>query len=238
VWYPVLDRLAAEHDVIVPDLPGFGASPALPGEDAGPSALARAVAELLRELGIERPHVVGNSLGGWVALELALTGDACAVTAIAPAGLWPAPLAPKPAVARRLAGAALPFLDAIARSERGRRLMLAGTVAHPERVPPAAAARLVRAYATAPGFDAANTAMRSARFERLDELGLPLTFGWPDRDRLVSRPRRLPAHARNVVLHDCGHIPMWDAPDQVVDLILGQTSTTTGSTIGRRRNRS
>ena len=221
MWYPVLDRLAAAHDVIVPDLPGFGASPALPGEQAGPSALAGAVAELMRALDLERAHVVGNSLGGWIALELALLGAAAAVTAIAPAGLWPAPLAPKRGVARRLAGAALPFLDAIAGTERGRRLMLSGTVAHPERVPAAAAARLVRAYATAPGLQAANDAMRAARFERIDEVDVPVTFGWPDGDRLVSRPRRLPAHVRNVVLRDCGHIPMWDAPEQVAELILG-----------------
>src|SRR4051794_37948398 len=155
VWYPVLDRLAAVHDVVVPDLPGFGTSPVL-SEGAEPSALAGAVAELLRTLGLGGVHAVGNSLGGWVALELTLLGDATSVTAIAPAGLWPAPLAPKRGVARGLAGAALPFLDAIARSERGRRLMLAGTVAHPERVPPEAAARLVRAYATAPGMRAAN----------------------------------------------------------------------------------
>ena len=221
VWHPVLDRLAAVHDVVVPDLPGFGASPVL-AEGSEPSALAGAVAELLAALGLDGVHAVGNSLGGWIALELALQGGAAAVTAIAPAGLWPAPLAPKPGVARRLAGAALPFLDAIARSERGRRLMLAGTVAHPERVPPADAAALVRAYATAPGLRAANDAMRAARFERIDEVHVPLTFGWPDRDRLIARPRRLPAHARNVVLRDCGHVPMWDSPQQVADLILGR----------------
>jgi pimeloyl-ACP methyl ester carboxylesterase len=48
-----------------------------------------------------------------------------------------------------------------------------------------------------------------------------VTFGWPDRDRLVARPAHLPAAARNVVLLDCGHMPMWDAPQQVADLLLG-----------------
>ncbi len=53
-------------------------------------------------------HVAGNSLGGWVALELAAAGHARSVTAIAPAGLWPEPLAPKRGTARSLAKAIRP----------------------------------------------------------------------------------------------------------------------------------
>src|SRR5882757_7753144 len=71
-WQPVLPDLAEHFDVLAVDLPGFGASPALPdGVAPSPARLADAVAGLLRELDIEQPHVVGNSLGGWVALELA-----------------------------------------------------------------------------------------------------------------------------------------------------------------------
>jgi pimeloyl-ACP methyl ester carboxylesterase len=62
--------------------------------------------------------------------------------------------------------------------------------------------------------------MRAGRFDALDRIEVPLTFGWPDRDRLVGRPARLPATARNVVLRDCGHVPMWDDPGQVADLLL------------------
>ncbi len=220
VWEPVLGALAAEHDVVALDLPGFGGSAPLPGL-ATPAALADAVAGLLGTLDIDGAHVVGNSLGGWVALELALHGHASAVTAIAPAGLWPQPLAPKRGTGRWLASLALPLLPHLARSRRGRRLLLAASVAHPERVPPPAAERLVRSYATAPGLKAANEQMRASRFKRLDRIAVPVTLAWPDRDRLVSRPRKLPASVRNVTLRDCGHIPMWDDPGQVADLILG-----------------
>jgi len=220
VWEPVLERLAAERDVIVPDLPGFGGSAPL-SVAATPAALARAVVDFLGTLGVGRAHVVGNSLGGWVALEVALQGHASAVTAIAPAGLWPQPLAPKRGSARRLVGLALPLLPHLAQSARGRRLLLAASVAHPDRVPPLAAERLVRSYATAPGLQAVNDRMRASRFERLDRIEVPVTLAWPDRDRLVARPRDLPASVRNVTLRDCGHIPMWDDPDQVVEVILG-----------------
>ncbi|HEY2635839.1 MAG TPA: alpha/beta fold hydrolase, partial [Solirubrobacteraceae bacterium] len=84
----------------------------------------------------------------------------------------------------------------------------------------AAARRLVRAYATAPGFRAVNDAMRAGRFTALETLRVPVTLGWPDRDRLVARPAHLPTRVRNVVLRDCGHMPFWDDPEQVADLLL------------------
>jgi pimeloyl-ACP methyl ester carboxylesterase len=226
VWDPVLDRLAQERDVIALDLPGFGGSaPLNGGSPSTPDALARAVDAFAREeLGLERPHVAGNSLGGWVALELALSERARSVTAIAPAGLWSRALGPRPTPARTLARAALPALPVLLASARARRLALAATTAHPDRVPPRDAIRLVRAYARAPGYSEVNDAMRGSLFRGLDRIRVPLTLAWPDHDRLVAPPRRLPAHARNVILRDCGHLPMWDDPAQVAAVLLAGSS--------------
>jgi pimeloyl-ACP methyl ester carboxylesterase len=219
MWDPVIHRLAAERDVIALDLPGFGASPAL-ADPTTPADLARAVAAHLTALGLERPHLAGSSLGGWVALELALAGGTRSVTAIAPAGLWPEPLLPRRSQARVLARALRPVLPLVVRSERGRRAALAGSIAHPERVPPRAALQLVRAYAGAPGFDAVNAGMRAGRFTGLARIRVPVTLAWPDHDRLVARPRVLPPGIRQVVLHGCGHMPTWDDPEQVAHLLL------------------
>jgi pimeloyl-ACP methyl ester carboxylesterase len=226
VWHPVIEPLSRERDVIALDLPGFGESDPLPaGKPPAPALLADAVASFVGELGIDGPpHVAGNSLGAWVALELAASGRARSVTAIAPAGLWPRALPPKPSIARGVARPATPVLTALLATSRGRRLALGATMAHPERVPPREALRLVRAYAAAPGYDEVNAAMRAGRFEELDQVRVPLTFGWPDRDRLVARPARLPPAARNVVLRDCGHVPMWDSPEQVTALLLAGSS--------------
>ena len=218
MWDPVLERLADERDVWALDLPGHGGSPAI--APAAPADLAAAVTAHLAASGIERPHVAGNSLGGWVALEMALAGDAASATAIAPAGLWAEPLVPKRSPARAAARALLPVVGPLLRTARGRRIALAANAARPERIPPAAALRLVRAYATAPGFEAVNDAMRASRFTGLAEIAVPVTLGWPDHDRLVARPRRLPPGVRSVDLHGCGHLPTWDDPEQVARVLL------------------
>src|SRR5690349_906480 len=122
MWDPVLDLLASERDVIAFDLPGFGGSRSI--SPARPIDLAASVAASLGALGIARPAVAGVSLGGWVALELALAGEASAVTAIAPAGLWSAPLAPRRSTARTVARVLSPVLPLLLRFAWWRRLAL------------------------------------------------------------------------------------------------------------------
>lgn len=222
VWGPVTARLAGERDVIAIDLPGFGESPILAGgKSPTPAALAAAVGDFLDALDLpDGYHVAGNSLGGWLALELAVAGRVKSVTAIAPAGLWPQPLTPKRGVARSLARAVMPVLPALVRSSAGRRAVLAGTVAKTDGVPPQDALRLLRAYATAPGFEAANDAMRADRFTALEHIRVPVLLVWPDRDRLVARPPYLPPNVRSVTLRDAGHVPVWDQPAEVAKLLL------------------
>ena len=123
------------------------------------------------------------------------------------------------------------MLPALLRTERGSGAALGGTIAHPERVPYDAALRLVRAYADAPGFEAANAGMRAGRFTGLDEIDVPLTLAWPEHDRLVGAAARRPASAREFVLRGCGHMPTYDDPEQVAEVLLS------GSSAPRRRRR-
>lgn len=218
-WDPILDQVARHREVVTVDLPGFGGSPPLPRTPT-PRALAETVTAFLESIGVARPHVAGNSLGGWVALELALAGHARSATAIAPAGLWARPLTPKPGIARNLTRALLPMLDRVAASGYGRRLLLARCVARPERVPADAAAHLVRSYITAPGFQAVNDAMRAGRFEGLERIHVPVTLAWPDHDGLIRPPAWLPPNVASRVLEGAGHIPMWDEPARVASLLL------------------
>ena len=221
VWEPVIELLAAERDVIAVDMPGFGKSPPLPeGAAYTPQGLAAALAGFLDGLGIERAHLAGNSLGGWVALELAGLGRALSVTGLSPAGFWARPLGPRPSPARSAGRALLPLIGVLTHSERGRRLLLGASVGHPERVPPACAARLVRSYVTAPAFEEANAAMRATVFSGIERIDAPVTLAWAELDRLVAEPRGGVPGARRVLLAGCGHIPTWDDPPQVTRVLL------------------
>ncbi|MGH2952219.1 MAG: alpha/beta fold hydrolase, partial [Solirubrobacterales bacterium] len=73
----MIELLARERDVVNVDMPGFGRSPPL-ADGVRPTAanLGRAITGLCRELGIERPHLAGNSLGAWACLEMAKAGEA------------------------------------------------------------------------------------------------------------------------------------------------------------------
>jgi pimeloyl-ACP methyl ester carboxylesterase len=222
VWDPVIDRLSRDRDVIAVDLPGFGQSPGLlNGHAPTPQVLAGTVASLLDDLGVARAHVAGNSLGGWVALELAKAGRAMSVAGLCTAGLWSRPLGPRPGRdVRRLGQRLLPVLPTMLRSAKGRQLVLGGSVAHPERVPPEAAARLVRSYLTSAAYDSADLAMRTAVFSGFEDIRVPVTLAWGDLDRIVRKPRETVQDWRTIMLHGCGHIPMWDDPGQVARTLL------------------
>jgi pimeloyl-ACP methyl ester carboxylesterase len=74
---------------------------------------------------------------------------------------------------------------------------------------------------------AANAAMRAGRFTDLAAVEVPVTLVWPRHDRLVGRPRRLPAGVRERLLPDAGHVPMWDDPGGVAAALLDGSAVTT-----------
>ena len=98
-WTPVLPALEQQHDVLALTLLGHRCGPEyLVGSPATPAAIADALERDMDAVGVDRAHLVGNSLGGWLALELAVRGRALSTTALAPAGGW----APRGPEARRL----------------------------------------------------------------------------------------------------------------------------------------
>ena len=223
VWAPVLAALAPRRQVVAIDLPGFGRSPPLaPAARPTPANLARAIADHCRELGVERPHAGGISLGGWIALELAKLGAVASVTALSPAGLWARPPGPRRLEHRPAVALARPLMELALTSRRGRRLLLRGAVACPDRVPPAAARELVTGWLDAPGYAATSHEMRRGLVDHDGRVDVPVTIAWAELDRVVGRPRRerMPPGARYLTLPGCGHISTWDDPARVAGLLL------------------
>jgi pimeloyl-ACP methyl ester carboxylesterase len=227
VWGPVIERLARERDVLAIDLPGFGTVPPLPaGVEPTAANLAAAVRETCAELGFERPHVAGNSLGGWVALEMGRAGWAASVTAISPAGLWRKPLGDRRVNPRLWAKRLRPFVSLALRTQRIREAMLATFAAHPDRIPAREGRDLVLGWIDSSGYDGANRAMRTHVFDPGGYPDLPVTLAWGERDRLVAppRPERRPAGSRYLALPGVGHTPMWDDPALIAETLLRGSS--------------
>ncbi|MDH6697224.1 alpha/beta fold hydrolase [Streptomyces sp. MAA16] len=229
-WDPVVDILATEREVISVDLPGFGASPALPdGLGYDLAATTGIVGALCEALELDRPHAVGNSLGGLIALELGREKRVRSVTAFSPAGFWSASerryafgvLLTMRHIARRLP---LPLVERLSRTAAGRSALTSTVYARPGRRSPEAVVAETLALAGATGFDDTLRAGGSVRFTD-DVPGLPVTIAWGTRDMLLPRrqgvrAKRIIPRARLVRLPGCGHCPMNDDPALVARVIL------------------
>lgn len=230
IFEPILDRLAAHHDVIAVNLPGHGGPD--DGTPVGMEAYAERLERFFEEIGIERPHVAGNSTGGGVALELARRGSVRTACANSPIGFW---------TDRERALGSFQLMTALrlGRTGIGQPLMATGAgrtlvfgtgFAKPWRLTAAQARAVLDAQARSARFEETIEYFRSHRFRNGDELrGTPLTVAWGSRDSLLyyvrqaPRARRMLPWAKHVTLQGCGHVPFWDDPDQVAQVLLAAT---------------
>lgn len=232
-WDLVVPLLAGERELWAVDMPDHGESPELPGDYAGDIApLADAIEAFCRTHGLGRPHVVGNSMGGLVALELAARGTVRSATALSPAGFWSRA---ERAYARAVLGGAHALLSVLP-SERLERMLgtpfvrtaLVGLLlAHPSRIDPVQIAADL-AGLSRPGTSFATMLAHLDTWVPPQRASVPTTIGWGARDLLLprwqsSRLRRALPDAAVYVLPGCGHVPMGDDPALVADLILAST---------------
>ncbi|MFD7495347.1 alpha/beta fold hydrolase [Streptomyces sp. NPDC059832] len=229
-WDPVLSVLAVERDVIAVDLPGFGASPALP--DGLPYDLpttATVLGALCEELGLDRPHVAGNSLGGLLALELGRKKLVRSVTALSPAGFWTGgerryAFGTLRAMRQAALSMPVPLIERLSHSAAGRTALTSTIYARPARRSADAVVAETIALREATGFHQTLATGRGVTFTD-DVPGLPVTVAWGSRDRILLRRQGIRAKhtmpdARLVRLPGCGHVPMNDDPALVARVIL------------------
>lgn len=237
-WRAVLPLLEPHHAVFAPTLPGhFG------GEqfDAGrPMTMPDSLDRIERQLdarGIEQAHLVGSSLGGWAALELAVRGRALSVVAVCPAGGWEIGSREDRAVIRffrantRMQGPGRAMWPLVARSTALRRIAFRAFMAHPERVDPVAALALMQGAAgCSVTQQALDIAARGEAYGELGPIDCPVRILYGTRDRIIRWPayygrfQRIVPDAEYVALDGLGHLPMWDDPELVARRILEVTA--------------
>jgi pimeloyl-ACP methyl ester carboxylesterase len=204
-WEPVIDLLAGDRDVIAIDLPGFGESPMpSPGTPAGAGSLTDLVSDFLDRLGVERPHVAGNSLGGWISLELAKRGRVASATGLSPAGFHNRLEAVYQLMLFRIliqvTRMIAPSAERILSRPGVRALAFSQLVAHPLQLPRHEVIPSVRALANAPWFDETLRAINAERYTGGEAISVPVTIAWGERDRVLL-PRRVGCPVRRDLSH-------------------------------------
>ncbi len=233
-WELVLPALERHHDVLAPTLPGHAGGPALP-EELHAGVLADGVERAMDAAGFATAHLVGNSLGGYVALQLAARGRARSVVALAPGGGWAAgdesfrdTLAFFTTMQAQLAAVA-PYADAIAATREGRRRATQFITTEFEHIPPELVAHLIRGAAGCTGAAALiEVPLREGYDLDAAAIACPVRVVWGTADRLLPWPAAaarfrtdwLP-HADWVELDGVGHCPQLDVPVEAAQLILG-----------------
>ena len=229
-WRRVIELLAGESHAITSNSPGFGRSPPLEaGVEPTVAAYARAFRGFFAELGLSRPHVAGNSMGGAIALELARDRAVRSASAFSPAGFWSswerryAQLSFLPVATLR--PALRPAGCARAQQRPGRVALFWQLFGWPARMPAEEAVSTLEDAWAAPAFMPTLTAFEHYSFAAPEQLrGIPVTVAWGEHDRLLLYARQAPRArammpwARHLTL-GAGHVPFFDDPAAVAEVI-------------------
>jgi pimeloyl-ACP methyl ester carboxylesterase len=231
----VLNALEDRHDVVAIDLPGFGESPRLPDRAAPtPARLADAVESELDRLNLDAPALVGNSLGGWVALELARRGRAARAVVISPSGLESPPeralVIALNELMRLRASLGAPLGQWLTAPALARVMLFSGLRSQPWRLSPEAAAGDLHDFGYSPGFQSTLSSTVATRAPTwLGEIQVPVRVAYGTLDLMLgvfTAPRFAAAipRAELVPLPAVGHVPMLDDPELVARTILDFTA--------------
>jgi pimeloyl-ACP methyl ester carboxylesterase len=234
-WSDVAPLLSEHFELLVPTAAGHRGGPRFTGQ-ASIRALTDATEALLDHHGHQSVHIAGNSMGGWMAIELARRGRARSVCAFSPAGFW-TPGGPDETRATRtirrlghLSRAIQPLAPVAFRSAAVRRIGMRDIATHAERL---TAGQAVDSLRDLIACDVADDLLgTSESVAPLDPLPCPITLAWAEHDRIfplrangATAQKRLP-HADFVILPGVGHCPMIDDPALCARTILESAAGT------------
>ena len=236
-WKPIIPALSEKFNVITVDLPGHGQSTFDPAQAMDPQSLALLLRDSIKtNHGIDEFHIVGNSLGGWISLELASLAPANvkSVTGLAPAGLWLAPYSaryPGTAVAKALAKAIKVVAPLVVDIEYARKVGFADVSPRWKDFSKEICLDATMAMATSAGYYPAWDGMLKRRFDSPISSDIPVTIIFGDSDKTLPasncQERSLtPNHSQWFIFEETGHAPMWDSPQQCIEKIIETTGIT------------
>jgi pimeloyl-ACP methyl ester carboxylesterase len=236
IWEPVRERLEDSFDVLIVNLAGHVGGAEIPnGTEVSLETLVDAVERDMDAAGFSDAHLVGNSLGGWISLELARRGRARSVVAISPAGGWEAGsraerrLRPLFERSHKMSSRLEPRLEKWLRRPRLRRALLSQVVARGDRISPATALQTIRDSVSCPVyFELMDALLRSGPPASFDGVNCPVALVWGTRDRILPlrmyspRLRAMLPTAQWIELKGLGHCPMSDDPELVARTIASR----------------
>lgn len=230
IWKTLIPDLIEHFTVYAIDLPGHGDAPLMANESLDPQSLGVAIVELMkRSYGVEKMHVAGNSLGGWIALEMgALAPHAVeSITALAPAGLWhegPTGKYPPSLDSRILAKISQHFMR-IAYHLPPLKAIGYKKITHLWRELSFESCRdSVLAMANSKGYMPMWRDLLGKKFESQisDSTRVSIIFGDYDLtlpEEIAQEKSVAPKHASWIVVDNCAHVIMWNYPKMTVDFI-------------------
>ena len=237
VWEEVAQQLAdtGRYEVFAPTMAAHNGGPASGNWFLSSSELTDHVERQLDELGWDTAHIVGNSLGGWVAFELERRGRARSVTGIAPAGGWTRWNFTKFEVIGKFVSGMPVLLLArwlgirVLHLPFSRRLATLPLSGSPEGVSERQLSGIIDDAAHCPAyFQLLLKAMLMPGLQQLAHTAVPAHLVFCQKDRVVP-PRRfsrhftdyLPSDTQVTMLDGVGHVPMFEAPGRVTEAIVG-----------------
>jgi pimeloyl-ACP methyl ester carboxylesterase len=236
VWEPILPALRRRHEVLAVTMPGHAGGPQLV-EKITDRSLAEAVEEEMRAAGFDRAHVVGSSLGGHVALQLAARGRALSAVALAPAGGWSGGFAAEQLFGLQLglvhqARRAAPHADALLATPEARRRATQLVTENFEHLPQQLLVQQLLGIAGCRGAEQLLEFASGREWQlEAEKIACPVRIIWGTEDRLLPWPDAAARHRNEwlpqadwIILDGVGHYPHWDVPLETAQLILGFTS--------------
>jgi pimeloyl-ACP methyl ester carboxylesterase len=233
MWDPLLPYLEPHHDIAAITLPGHFGGPIFtdPGDHIVESMID-AVELQMDELGWDKAHIVGNSLGGWIALLLAGRGRAISTVAISPAGGWELNSA-EVAHARRIFQRQAfslkyfyPVATQLMKRPRGRQIAIWDAVAYPQRLPGYLASQWLIASKECPSRQMLLSHSPNVKYPESITIDGPVRIAWGTRDQILPYKRfstgwkKVLPDAEWVMLDKLGHVPMSDDPSLIAKTIL------------------